>query len=165
MFTEMAAKGVSRGGRPRRLGVPSIDRLNARLDALNKGGPDEMVSMLHPHTHKLLHVTRGKARELVANIIESRKARANKEAVSRGNPDRRIREKPGQVVISLDEIQDKIEKMKPEELKRRIKGFRGNFKLDFTDDYLDGLTEARLRHLLLAALTHNTPRPQKNKLK
>ena len=39
-----------------------------------------------------------------------------------------------------------------DELKRRIKGFSGRFKLDFTEDYLNRLTVDRLRHILLAAL-------------
>jgi len=38
------------------------------------------------------------------------------------------------------------------ELKRRIKNFRGRFKLDFSEDYLDGLSVDRLRHILLAVL-------------
>ena len=38
------------------------------------------------------------------------------------------------------------------QLKNRIKHFRGRFKLDFTDDYLDGISVDRLRHILLAAL-------------
>ena len=38
------------------------------------------------------------------------------------------------------------------ELKRRIKNFRGRFKLDFTEDYLNKLSVDRLRHILLAAL-------------
>ena len=38
------------------------------------------------------------------------------------------------------------------ELKRRIKNFKGRFKLDFSDDYLSNLTVDRLRHVLLAAL-------------
>jgi len=38
------------------------------------------------------------------------------------------------------------------ELKRKIKGFRGRFKLDFTDQYLDAASVDRLRHILLAAL-------------
>ena len=38
------------------------------------------------------------------------------------------------------------------ELKRRIKNFKGRFKLDFSDDYLNNLTVDRLRHVLLAAL-------------
>ena len=39
-----------------------------------------------------------------------------------------------------------------DDLKKRIKDFRGRFKLDFSDDYLDALSLDRLRHLLLAAL-------------
>jgi len=38
------------------------------------------------------------------------------------------------------------------QLKRRIKNFRGRFKLDFTDDYLDAVSLERLRHILMAAL-------------
>ena len=38
------------------------------------------------------------------------------------------------------------------ELKRRIRNFKGRFKLDFTDDYLNRLSVDRLRHILLAAL-------------
>ncbi|MHC4423660.1 MAG: hypothetical protein ACYSWR_03180 [Planctomycetota bacterium] len=43
------------------------------------------------------------------------------------------------------------------ELKRRIRGFRGRFRLDFTDDYLNRLTVDRLRHILLAALINAKP--------
>ena len=39
-----------------------------------------------------------------------------------------------------------------DELKKRIKNFRGRFKLDFSDAYLDALSPDRLRHILLAAL-------------
>ncbi len=46
-----------------------------------------------------------------------------------------------------------------DELKRRIRDFRGRFKLDFTEDYLNKISVDRLRHILLAALintkTHN----------
>jgi hypothetical protein len=38
-----------------------------------------------------------------------------------------------------------------EELKRRIRNFKGRFKLDFTEDYLEKLNIDRLRHILLAA--------------
>ena len=38
------------------------------------------------------------------------------------------------------------------EVKRRIKNFKGRFRLDFSDDYLDKLTVDRLRHILLAAM-------------
>ena len=44
------------------------------------------------------------------------------------------------------------------QLKRRIKGFRGRFRLDFTDDYLDNISLDRLRHILLAALISTRPR-------
>jgi hypothetical protein len=43
------------------------------------------------------------------------------------------------------------------ELKRRIRNFRGRFKLDFTDDYLNNLSVDRLRHILLAALINARP--------
>jgi hypothetical protein len=45
-----------------------------------------------------------------------------------------------------------------DELKRRIKNFRGSFRLDFTDDYLDAISVERLRHILLAALIVGKPR-------
>ena len=38
------------------------------------------------------------------------------------------------------------------ELEKRIRNFKGRFKLDFTEDYLNKLTVDRLRHILLAAL-------------
>ena len=44
-----------------------------------------------------------------------------------------------------------------DELKRRIKSFRGRFKLDFTEDYLNNLAVDRLRHILLAALISAKP--------
>jgi hypothetical protein len=43
------------------------------------------------------------------------------------------------------------------ELKRRIKGFRGRFKLDFGEDYLNKMSVDRLRHILLAALINAKP--------
>ena len=39
-----------------------------------------------------------------------------------------------------------------DELKNRIRTFRGRFKLDFTEDYLNKISVERLRHILLAAL-------------
>jgi hypothetical protein len=44
------------------------------------------------------------------------------------------------------------------ELQRRIKNFRGRFKLDFTEDYLNRLSVERLRHILLAAVINAGPR-------
>ena len=43
------------------------------------------------------------------------------------------------------------------ELKKRIINFKGRFKLDFTEDYLNSLTVDRLRHMLLAALINAKP--------
>lgn len=43
------------------------------------------------------------------------------------------------------------------ELKSRIKNFRGRFKLDFTEEYLNKLSVDRLRHILLAALINAKP--------
>ena len=43
------------------------------------------------------------------------------------------------------------------ELTKRIKNFRGRFKLDFSEDYLRNLTVDRLRHILLAALINAKP--------
>lgn len=39
-----------------------------------------------------------------------------------------------------------------EELKKRIKNFKGRFRLDFSEDYLDSAGIDKLRHILLAAL-------------
>jgi len=44
------------------------------------------------------------------------------------------------------------------ELERRIRNFRGRFKLDFTKDYLDKLSVDRLRHILLAAVMNSRGR-------
>ena len=44
------------------------------------------------------------------------------------------------------------------ELKRRIKNFKGRFRLDFTESYLSNLSVERLRHILLAALINGKHR-------
>jgi hypothetical protein len=38
------------------------------------------------------------------------------------------------------------------EVQKKIRNFRGTFKLDFTDEYLNSMTVERLRHILFAAL-------------
>lgn len=43
------------------------------------------------------------------------------------------------------------------ELKRRIRNFKGRFRLDFNEDYLNSLSEERLRHILLAASINAKP--------
>lgn len=40
------------------------------------------------------------------------------------------------------------------ELTRRIRNFRGRFKLDFTEDYLNQSSVDRLRHILMSALIY-----------
>jgi hypothetical protein len=55
---------------------------------------------------------------------------------------------------SLEQTATSIAALERDELKRRIKGFRGRFRLDFTEDYLNSLTVDRLRHILLAALVN-----------
>ena len=50
-----------------------------------------------------------------------------------------------------------IASLERDELKRRIKNFRGRFRLDFTEDYLNNISVDRLRHVLLAALINAKP--------
>lgn len=57
----------------------------------------------------------------------------------------------------LEEATTSIATLGRDELKNRIKNFRGRFKLDFTDDYLNNLSVDRLRHILLAALINTRP--------
>ncbi len=40
------------------------------------------------------------------------------------------------------------------ELKKRIRNFNGRFRLDFSDDYLNGINIERLRHILMAAMVN-----------
>ena len=53
---------------------------------------------------------------------------------------------------SFEETSTSIASLGRRELKCRIKNFRGRFRLDFTDDYLDSASLEKLRHILLAAL-------------
>ncbi len=39
------------------------------------------------------------------------------------------------------------------EVEQKIKNFNSRFRLDFTDEYLKGLTLDRLKHILFAALS------------
>ena len=53
---------------------------------------------------------------------------------------------------NFEQTATSIASLNRSELKKRIKNFRGRFKLDFTEDYLNRLSIDRLRHVLLAAL-------------
>jgi hypothetical protein len=57
---------------------------------------------------------------------------------------------------SLEEVAVAINSLDRDAIKRRIKNFKGRFKLDFTDKYLDTLSIDRLRHILLAAFLTNS---------
>ena len=53
---------------------------------------------------------------------------------------------------SFEKLSASIVSMSKNQLKKQIKCFRGNFKLDFTDAYLNGCSQDKLRHILLAAV-------------
>ncbi len=56
---------------------------------------------------------------------------------------------------SFEQATTAIARMKKSELKKRIMTFKGRFRLDFTDDYLNDATTDRLRHILLAAMINS----------
>ena len=51
----------------------------------------------------------------------------------------------------IDQLVCTISQMGRKKVKSELLNFRGRFKLDFTDDYLESLSLERLRHILLAA--------------
>jgi len=55
----------------------------------------------------------------------------------------------------LDEIIRRVSTMDREELIDRCTHFRGRFPVDFTADYLDGLSVDRLRHIYVALCLQN----------
>ena len=55
-------------------------------------------------------------------------------------------------VNSLEKIAASIASLSKAQAKKRIQSFKGNFKLDFTESYLNSLSAERLRHILLAAM-------------
>lgn len=54
--------------------------------------------------------------------------------------------------ISFEQACSYIMSLSKNELKDRLLHFEGPIKLDFTSEYLTGLTIDRLRHILLAAM-------------
>jgi hypothetical protein len=58
---------------------------------------------------------------------------------------------------SFEQTATLIAALGKDELKKRIKNFRGRFRLDFSEDYLNNLSVDRLRHILLAALINAKP--------
>jgi len=56
---------------------------------------------------------------------------------------------------SHEELASLVGSMNKSQVKHRLMHFQGPPRLDFTEEYLDGLSADRLRHILLAAmLTH-----------
>ena len=45
-----------------------------------------------------------------------------------------------------------IASLSKSQAKKHLLNFKGRFKLDFTERYLDGLSADRLKHILLAAM-------------
>jgi hypothetical protein len=72
---------------------------------------------------------------------------------SEGSPNARNR------LWEAEQVAASLADLGRDDLKKRIKDFRGRFKLDFSDDYLDALSLDRLRHLLLAALINAKAEP------
>jgi len=52
----------------------------------------------------------------------------------------------------LEQSATTVVSMGKSELKKRIRSFNGRFRLDFSDDYLNGVNADRLRHILMAAM-------------
>ncbi|MCH7916627.1 MAG: hypothetical protein IIC50_01420 [Planctomycetes bacterium] len=52
----------------------------------------------------------------------------------------------------LEQSATTVVSMGKSELKKRIRRFNGRFRLDFSDDYLNGVNADRLRHILMAAM-------------
>lgn len=54
--------------------------------------------------------------------------------------------------IQFEQTATSIASLGKNELKKRIKNFKGRFRLDFSEEYLNQLSVDRLRHVLLAAM-------------
>lgn len=57
----------------------------------------------------------------------------------------------------FEEAAASLTALNKDELKSRIRNFRGRFKLDFTEDYLNNISVDKLRHILLAAIINARP--------
>jgi len=53
---------------------------------------------------------------------------------------------------SLEQTASSLNSLNKSQLKRRLTNFKGSFKLDFTEEYLESLSVDELRHVLLAAV-------------
>jgi len=60
---------------------------------------------------------------------------------------------------SFEQVALAVNSLTKSQIKRRLLNFKGRFKLDFTEAYLDGLTIDKLRHILLTAMLTTSKRP------
>lgn len=54
------------------------------------------------------------------------------------------------VQTTYESINAQVASLNRQELKDRLLNFKGRLKLDFTETYLDGLSDDKLRHILMA---------------
>lgn len=59
---------------------------------------------------------------------------------------------------SFEQVASAVNSLTKSQIKRRLLNFKGRFKLDFTEKYLDGLTIDKLRHILLGAMLTTSKR-------
>lgn len=52
----------------------------------------------------------------------------------------------------LENLMVSVASLGKNQVRAKLKGFKGRFKMDFTEDYLNKLSLDRLRHILLAAM-------------
>lgn len=60
---------------------------------------------------------------------------------------------------SFEQVASAVNSLNKSQLKNRLLNFKGRFKFDFTEKYLDGLTIDKLRHILLTAMLTTSKRP------
>jgi hypothetical protein len=53
---------------------------------------------------------------------------------------------------NFERLARSISSLDRDNIERKIKNFKGRFRLDFTEEYIHGLTVDRLRHILFAAM-------------
>lgn len=56
---------------------------------------------------------------------------------------------------NFERLARSISSLNRDNIEKKIRNFRGRFKLDFTEDYLHSLTLDRLRHILFNAMVTN----------
>jgi len=60
---------------------------------------------------------------------------------------------------SFEQVASAVNSLTKSQLKNRLLNFKGRFKLDFTEAYLNALTVDKLRHILLTAMLTTSKRP------